>query len=350
MTTKETRLIGRLLDWYDAQGRSLPFRGTKDPYRVWVSEIMLQQTQTGTVAGYYERFLRLFPDVQALAEAQEQQVLKAWEGLGYYSRARNLHKTAKQVAQEMGGVFPMSAAALEKLPGIGPYTAAAIASIAYDEPVPAIDGNLTRVISRLYDVAEDVTILSVRRSLYALGRGLMPAKRAGDMNQALMDIGATICLPGTPDCERCPLSEDCLAWQLGEPERLPVLPQKRPPKIIDMAVLILTAGKRVMVTRRQERLLQGLYVFHLHEGEAAEAARALGIPAQILVPLGEAKHVFTHRVWQMRLYHAQLTEPLPVGEWVTAQELEALPLPTAMRAARAEALRLLKRTEEEGHA
>lgn len=342
MMTKKTRLQMRLLAWYDRQGRSLPFRGTRDPYRVWLSEIMLQQTQTATVAGYYLRFLQRFPDVEALAAAEEQSVLKAWEGLGYYSRARNLLRTARIVSGELGGRFPDSAEGLQRLPGIGPYTAAAIASIAYGERVPAIDGNLTRVISRLYDVEEDVAIPSVRRRLGRLGLDLMPADRPGDMNQALMDLGATVCLPGTPDCERCPLSEDCLAFALGEPERLPLLPQRRPQKVIELSVLLLTCGGRVMVRRRQEALLRGLYVFYLHEGGAERAAEALGLAPGDLRWLRDARHVFTHRVWQMKLYHAALNERVKGGEWVTAEELAALPLPTAMRAAREEAMRLLK--------
>ena len=233
--SKRNRAVqARLLAWYDREGRKLPFRGTKDPYLIWISETMLQQTQTGTAAGYYLRFIARFPDVQSLAAASQQEVLKLWEGLGYYSRARNLHKAAVIVAGEMNAQMPRTAAALQTLPGIGPYTAAAIASIAYDEPLPAMDGNLTRVISRLYLVEEDVGIPSVKRRLYQLGLGLMPEGRAGDMNQALMDLGATVCLPGTPDCPDCPLQGSCAAYEAGEPERLPLLPLKKPPRVIPL--------------------------------------------------------------------------------------------------------------------
>ena len=262
-----------LLRWYDSNRRSLAFRGTRDPYRVWLSEIMLQQTRAQTVEGYYLRFLAQFPDVYALAQAEEQAVLKAWEGLGYYTRARNLHRAAKMVAQELGGQFPRTAEGLQKLPGIGPYTAAAVASIAFDQPVPAIDGNLIRVLSRLYLVEDDVGIPSVKRRLYQLGLGLMPDTRAGDMNQALMDLGATICLPGTPDCAACPLTGFCLACQEGEPERLPVLPRKKPPREIPVAVVLLRHGDRVFVTRRTQTLLWGLYVFYLLEGEDEAGVR-----------------------------------------------------------------------------
>ncbi|MHC1786776.1 MAG: A/G-specific adenine glycosylase [Christensenellales bacterium] len=349
MDEKETALIGRLLQWYDREGRAFPFRGTKDPYRIWVSEIMLQQTQTATVAGYYLRFIQRFPDVRSLAEADGQEVLKLWEGLGYYSRARSLHRAAGMVAGELGGVMPKTAEALEQLPGIGSYTAAAIASIAYDEPVPAMDGNLTRVISRLYDVQEDVSIPSVRRRLYALGCALMPDRRAGDANQALMDLGATLCLPGTPDCPRCPLLPHCAAGRAGEPERLPLLPKARPPRVVPVTVLLLTCRGRILVVQRREALLRGLYVYLLFEGDdgMAQAAAALQGGAGKLRELEQARHVFTHRVWEMRICHreAEAMMPSPQGSWVTLAELDQLPLPTAMRSASAWARRLLGKEE-----
>ena len=338
MEAKETILRAQLLAWYDRAGRKLPFRGTKDPYLIWVSEIMLQQTQTGTVAGYYRRFIQRFPDVQTLAAASEQTALKLWEGLGYYSRARNLHKAAKIVSNEMGGQMPRTAAALQTLPGIGSYTAAAIASIAYDEPLPAMDGNLTRVISRLYLVEEDISIPSVRRRLYQLGLGLMPGRRSGDMNQALMDLGATLCVPGTPDCPNCPLRGSCAAYVAGEPERLPLLPLKKPPRVIPLAVVIITCKGKVLVTRREEALLRGLYVFHLveHPSGSDAVAKALSVPPSRLRPLGRARHVFTHRIWEMSIYHAEIdsAQMMPNGLWVTPEEMELLPFPTAMRIAK----------------
>jgi len=330
-----------LLRWYDQSRRSLAFRGTRDPYRVWLSEIMLQQTRAQTVEGYYTRFLAQFPDVFALSRAQEQEVLKAWEGLGYYSRARNLHRAARMVVDAFGGQFPNTAEALRQLPGVGPYTAAAVASIAFDEPVPAIDGNLIRVLSRLYLVEEDVGIPSVKRHLYELGRALMPEPRAGDMNQALMDLGATICLPGTPDCAACPLTPYCMAYQDGEPERLPILPRKKPPREVPVAVVLLRYGDRVFVTRRTQALLKGLYVFYLLEGEEEAGVRrhlaAHGVQVQSLAEIGQARHIFTHRVWHMRIYRCDVrTDAMPGdGLWVTRQEMDALPFPTAMKAAKA---------------
>ncbi len=351
--SKAEKLTDLILKWYRREGRELPFRGTKDPYLIWLSEIMLQQTRTETVGAYYLRFIECFPTVQALAEAEEQEVLKLWEGLGYYSRARNLHRAAKAVVAEFGGQLPRTAEALQQLPGIGPYTAAAIASIAFDEPVPAMDGNLQRVLSRLYLVEEDIGIPSVRRKLYQLGLGLMPKAGAGDVNQALMDIGATICLPGTPDCGRCPLQRHCQAYQQGEPELLPRMQKKKPPREVPMAVLLLTHAGRILVLQRQQALLRGLYTYVLLEDVAGQDAvrqqlQAWGLPHAVLHDLGPARHVFTHRVWQMTVYHADLTEEeanrlaVPEAQWVTVKEMHALPFPTAMRAARQWADSLLK--------
>lgn len=341
----ENAVIARLLAWYDAHKRDLPFRGTRDPYRVWVSEIMLQQTRAQTVIPYYQRFLQRFPDVQALAQAQEEEVLKLWEGLGYYSRARMLHKTAGIVAQSG---FPTTEQGLRELPGIGPYTAAAIASIAFGQPAPAIDGNLTRVLARLYHIEENVRIPSVARQLRRYGENLMPPDRPGDMNQALMDLGATLCVPGTPECDQCPLSQLCVAFNEGEPETLPVLPDARPPRPIPMAVALVTHRDQVLLIQRREKLLHNLYVFALCEGQDDEASAArhlkhLGLSVQAGQPLGSARHVFTHRVWQMELYHFEADAPIsvPHGLWATAQQLQALPIPTAMKVARQQALHIL---------
>jgi len=337
-----------LLSWYDRHKRAFPFRGTEDPYLIWVSEIMLQQTQTGTVSGYFERFARQFPDVFALARAPEEAVLKAWEGLGYYSRVRNLHKAARMVVSEHQGQLPRTKDAWQRLPGVGPYTAAAIASIAFSEPVPAIDGNLTRVICRLFLVAEDPAVPSVKRRIYQLGQELMPGDRPGDMNQALMDLGATLCLPGTPDCPRCPLSAFCKAQKAGVAEELPNLSAKKPPRPVPVAVGLIFCEGKVLLTQRRQALLRGLYVFPLVEGsdEAGELKKhlkKLGISPPVLQELGQARHIFTHRIWQMRLYMGQIPGPAPGGEgvWADAEGITALPLPGAMRKAREEAFRVL---------
>ena len=336
-----------LLAWYDRCGRVLPFRGTKDPYRIWVSEIMLQQTRTETVGAYYARFLSRFPDVFALAAAPEEDVLKCWEGLGYYSRARNLHRAAREVAEKYHGRFPADPVLLRALPGIGDYTAAAVASIAFDLPVPAVDGNLTRVLARFHGVREDVGQPSVKRRLDALARQDMPPVRCGDFNQALMDLGATVCVPGTPDCPRCPLRALCDACAQGDADALPVKAAAKPPREIPLAVAIVTCHGRVWMEQRTETLLKGLWVYQLTEGcerraDAEKQMAALGIRAACREELGHARHVFTHRVWQMTLFHyAAETEVCRAGRFFTRREMDALPIPTAMKAARAEAERLL---------
>ena len=329
-----------LLSWYDRCGRTLPFRGTKDPYPIWISEIMLQQTRTETVGDYYLRFLCRFPDVFSLAEAAEQDVLKMWEGLGYYSRARNLHKAAKIIAADYQGVFPADEEKLRQLPGVGDYTAAAVASIAFDLPCPAMDGNLTRVLSRLHGVREDVGMPSVKTQVLALAREDRPPHRCGDFNQALMDLGATVCTPGTPDCEACPLRTLCQAYAAGDQDMLPVKAAAKPPKEIKAAVAILTCGAKTLLLQRKEALLRGLWIFPMtEEGDTPEAMekrlQQLGVKAQLVRPLGEAKHIFTHRIWQMKIYHfrAEKMESRE-GRWASLSEMQSLPLPTAVKAAR----------------
>ncbi|MBQ9265076.1 MAG: A/G-specific adenine glycosylase [Clostridia bacterium] len=336
-----------LLAWYDQHKRVLPFRGTKDPYRIWVSEIMLQQTRTETVGAYYQRFLQRFPDVFALAEAPEQDVLKCWEGLGYYSRARNLHKAAQVVAQQYKGQFPADIALLRGLPGVGDYTAAAVGSIAFDLPAPAMDGNLTRVLARYHGIRQDVGIPTVKRQLADLAREDMPSTRCGDFNQALMDLGATVCTPGTPDCERCPLRPLCDAYRAGDAEELPVKEAAKPPKDIQLAVVLVTCHGRVLMCQRKEALLNGLWVYPLIEDAAGDAAiakglKALGVRGAYRATLGPARHVFTHRVWHMTIYHYEAERPESrEGRFVSLAEMNALPLPTAIRSAKEHAVRLL---------
>ena len=337
-----------LLDWYDANRRVLPFRGTRDPYAVWISEIMLQQTRTDTESGYYTRFLNRFPNSAALAQADEQKVLKYWEGLGYYSRARNLHKAAQIMQREYGGRFPAAYEGIRALPGVGDYTAAAVASIAYRLPYPAIDGNLTRVLARVHGVREDVDRPSVRRLIRELGEREIDCDRPGDWNQALMDLGATICVPGTPDCARCPLQAQCDAYAQGDADQLPIRAAARPPVPVDVGVGLVIADGRVLTIKRDAALLKGLWVFLLSEGDStpegmARRLEALGMQANHITPLGEARHVFTHRIWNMQLYRVDLSA-VPkrmIGQWADAQTLTELPLPTAMKAARRAAMDIL---------
>ena len=304
---------------------------------------MLQQTRTETVGAYYTRFLERFPDVFALAAAPEQDVLKCWEGLGYYSRARNLHKAAKQIVDQYNGHFPADLEALRALPGVGDYTAAAVASIAFDLPAPAMDGNLTRVLSRFHGVREDVGVPSVKRRLLELAKKDMPDARCGDFNQALMDLGAMICTPGTPDCEACPLRTLCDAYQTGDAEDLPIKSAAKPPQEITMAVVLITCGNKIWMIQRKETLLKNLWVYLLVENaakpaDAEKSLKGLGIRAAFHGSLGTARHVFTHRVWNMTLYrYIAETTDCRDGRFVTLEEMRALPLPTAMRAAKVQA-------------
>lgn len=336
------RIAPLLLAWYDRHARTLPWRGIHDPYRTWVSETMLQQTRVETVIGYYARFLQRFPTVAELAAAPEDDVLKMWEGLGYYSRARNLHKGAKQVVTEYGGVIPSSVEELRKISGIGPYTAGAIASIAFDQPVPAVDGNVIRVVSRLRGIRENVGVPSVRRALEGEAAALVPADRPGDFNQAVMDLGATICTPGTPSCEKCPLQAECDAYAAGDAEDLPVLPRKNPPKVLDYTICLIFSGDRVLMRQRTEAMLRGLWVFPMIEGtptlrQLPSAVRKLTkLAVSGVVSAGEAKHVFTHQVWQMQLYTMSVPEDaqVPAGyRFVPVEEMGDLAIPTAVKAA-----------------
>jgi len=331
-----------LLAWYDRHARQLPWRGIHDPYRTWVSETMLQQTRVETVLGYYERFLQRFPTVAELAAAPEDDVLKLWEGLGYYSRARNLHRGAKQVMDEYGGVIPESAEELRRISGIGPYTAGAIASIAFDKPVPAVDGNVIRVVSRLRGIRENVGVPSVRRGLEGEAAALVPAQRPGDFNQAVMDLGATICVPGTPACEKCPLQDVCDAFTAGDAEDLPVLPRKNPPKVLDYVVCLIFSGGRVLMRQRTEAMLRGLWVFPMAEGRytlrqiPAAARKLTKLTVTQAASAGEAKHVFTHQVWQMQLFVMNVPEDAqsPAGyAFMSVEEMSQLAIPTAVKAA-----------------
>ena len=335
-------IAARLLEWYDRCARVLPWRGIHDAYRTWVSEAMLQQTRVETVLSYYDRFLLRFPDLPALASASETEVLKEWEGLGYYSRARNLLLGARQVMEKYGGELPRDPAELRKIRGIGPYTAGAVASIAFGIPVPAVDGNVIRVLSRLFGIRTDALEPKTRRRIEELAASLVPDERPGDYNQSVMDLGATVCVPGTPDCSRCPLSALCDAYSAGDAADLPVLPGKKNPKVISYALPLILSGGRVLMRRRTERLLEGLWCFPLLEGEFSpdelrgQILKKLRLSCSLPREAGNARHVFTHQVWEMRLYEtdAEATASAPEGyEFIPLDRLKTLPVPTAVSAA-----------------
>ena len=320
-----------LLLWYDAHKRALPWRGERDPYRIWLSEIMLQQTQTETVKGYYARFLSRFPTVEALAAAPEDEVLKLWEGLGYYSRARNLHAAAKAVAAA-GGAFPTDAAGLRALKGVGPYAANAIASIAYNEAAPALDGNQARVLSRVLAWEKP---LNTPFDLLSPALELISRDRPGDYNQALMDLGAMICTPKQPKCGECPVRGHCAAH--SEDAALD-FPRRRAPiakKQQDWTILLMLAEGKPLVRRRPAGLLGGLYEFVALEGHhppeaLPEELAARGFSGvQILEPLPDSRHVFTHLVWHMQGWRA-VCEGWP-EDYFPAEDIHALAFPSALR-------------------
>ena len=330
-----------LLRWYDQHARVLPWRGIRNAYHTWVSETMLQQTRVETVLAYFDRFIRRFPTVEALAAAPEDEVLKLWEGLGYYRRARNLHKGAQQVVAEHGGVIPRDVKELLKISGIGEYTAGAIASIAYDQAVPAVDGNVIRVVSRVKGIRENVGIPSVKRRIAQEAAALVPQSRPGDFNQAMMDLGATICVPGTPSCERCPVSALCDAFREGDAEDIPELPRKNPPRVIDYDLCLIFNGDRVLMRQRTETMLQGLWVYPMVEDHHTVkqlptlVKRKIGLPVTNVTSAGEAKHIFTHQVWQMKLYIMHTTAEAPAGwRFVTIEEMQQLTIPTAVKKAK----------------
>ncbi|MBQ6375208.1 MAG: A/G-specific adenine glycosylase [Clostridia bacterium] len=329
-----------LLNWYDANRRELPWRGTRDPYRIWLSEIMLQQTQAETVKGYYARFLQRFPTVEALAAAPEEAVLKLWEGLGYYSRAHNLHAASRIVSSELDGRFPQNASALRRLPGIGPYAANAIASIAYDEPVPALDGNQARVLSRI--LAWDDAIRSPF-DLLAPALTLVAHDRPGDYNQALMDLGAMICTPNQPKCECCPIAGHCRALQEDD---VLSFPRKRPPtakKTQDWTILLMYANERLLVHKRPKGLLGGLYEFVSVQGHPGPDILVPTLEAQgfsgicELERLPDARHMFTHLVWRMQGWRTRCDGFPDSYTAIDPGTLSSLAFPSALRVYRSAA-------------
>ncbi|HEY8470110.1 MAG TPA: A/G-specific adenine glycosylase [Longimicrobiales bacterium] len=296
-----------LLRHYDRHRRELPWRGTSDPYRVWISEIMLQQTRADVVVPYYERWLERFPTLDALADAELDDVLRAWQGLGYYARARNLHRAARLVRERHGGVLPRDAASLRALPGVGAYTAGAIASIAFGEPCPAVDGNVRRVLARLFDLAD-----AAPATLHDLAARLIPRRRAGDFNQALMDLGATLCSPRRPACGECPVARWCLARARGTQAERPARRKRPEVPTYDVGTAVLRAhdGRLLLVRRPEDGLLGGMWSFPgevARDGESVEdAAMRAGRAASGLAtigrgrPLGTVAHVFSHR---REVYH-----------------------------------------------
>lgn len=342
-------VAGPLLAWFDENKRILPFRQDKTPYRVWVSEIMLQQTRVTAALPYFERFVAELPDVRALAACEPERLAKLWEGLGYYSRARNLQKAAKMIVDEYGGELPADAAKLRKLPGIGDYTAGAIASLAFGLPEPAVDGNVLRVWSRLTNDASDVTQPETKRRMTDEVRAAQPAARPGDFNEALMELGALVCVPnGAPVCGACPLRELCEARAAGTAESLPVKPPKKARRAEDWTLAVLLYEDGVLLEKRPDKgLLAGLWQPVMLPGtldadEVAQRLSAMGAQAQPLFPLAPAKHVFTHVEWHMTGFVLRAASYAPPLVPTSRDELEhGRALPGAFKSVRSVLQKLL---------
>lgn len=331
-----------LLDWYDYVKRNLPWREDTEPYKVWISEIMLQQTQVVTVVDYFNRFISKYPNVMALSKAEEADVFKLWEGLGYYSRAKNLIRCARIVVDDYNGLFPKTSEGLQKLPGIGPYTAGAVASIAFGERVPAVDGNVLRVIARLYliDLPIDQTKnLAVFRDLTMV----LMTDRPGDFNQALMELGATICTPRKPNCKACPLSDNCTAYKSNTVEKYPNKPPKPSKREVDLGICIVYNGDELLITKNSNNgLLANLWAFpsvELDEPSTGEIQitgwleENFGISGTCVYKHFGRTHVFTHLKWKPILYFLYVNDKIsiefPTSEWTTLDRLNEKALPTA---------------------
>ncbi len=327
-----------LLPWYEANRRDLPWRQDKEPYHIWVSEIMLQQTRVEAVKGYYARFLEVLPTISALAECDDELLHKLWEGLGYYSRVKNLKMAAQQVMREYGGVFPREYSQVLALPGIGEYTAGAICSIAFNQPTPAVDGNVLRVISRITDDNTPIDLPAFKRSVHQRLSAVYP-NAAGDFTQALMELGATVCGPNRPpDCANCPCKGFCLGYLRGTAEKLPVKSPKRGRKTEERTVFILCCDGRFALQKRPDKgLLAGLWQFPNVPGKldmqaALEQVEQFGVKSKEIRLQVERKHIFTHIEWDMRGIYMDVANRCDAFAWLTADEINAqVALPTAFR-------------------
>lgn len=344
----QKNLAARLLAWYAKHKRDLPWRrDAHDSYRVWISEIMLQQTQVATVIPYYERFLARFPNVQALANAKLDAVLKAWEGAGYYARARNLHRATKEIVARFGGKLPSTVDELLTLPGVGRYTAGAIASIAFKHDAAVVDGNVTRVLCRCFNIQSDPKSTATQKELWHLAETLLPRGRAADFNQAVMELGATICTPRNPQCDMCPLNRICAARRLGLQSKLPMKSQKKKLPHHEIAVgVIWKRGKILIAKRFAQDLLGGLWEFpggHQEKGEPLQATvrrevkEELGIRVKVEKAFAVVDHAYSHFSITMHAFHCHWVSgrPRAIGcaawKWIAPGELENYAFPKANR-------------------
>lgn len=336
---RANKITQNLLGWYDENKRSLPWRDCPDPYAIWVSEIMAQQTRISVLVSFYERFMKQFPTVESLANAGEDQVLKAWEGLGYYSRARNLRLAAQKVVSDFNGTVPGTKEELISLPGIGEYTAGAILSIAFNIPAPAVDGNVLRVFSRLENSEEDITIPRAKMHAKQFVTAIMSKKRTSCFTQALMELGALVCIPQNPLCDRCPLVLLCKAYKYNTQKEIPKKSAKKPQKSMNKTILIIcNADGQILMRQRTEKLLNGLWEFYMLDdfidlSEIYAHLGMLGYTVSDIAPLGRSKHVFTHIIWNMQGFYCCVSgNDLPEGySFYDKSSVKNLAIPSAIR-------------------
>ena len=339
------QMTERIVAWYRECGRRLPWRADREPYRIWVSEIMLQQTRIETVLPYYERFMKRLPDIAALAACDDEELHKLWEGLGYYSRVRNLKKAAQKICTEYNGIFPEEYDLIRQLPGVGDYTAGAIASMAFGQKRAAVDGNVARVITRLLACDHDIMDAAFRRELTKRLDAVYPDGAESELTQGLMELGEVLCIPhGVPLCEGCPVRNICLGHALGVEQELPRKKAKAARRLEDLTVIRLTCGERLALVRRPPKgLLAGLWAYPHLPGKLSEEEIIRSLPyGEYLTGLhrvGEDRHIFTHVEWQLHCYEAELTEEgreqagaVSDLVWVDPEELETgYALPTAFK-------------------
>ena len=336
--TEYQAIAEELIRWYIRSQRDLPWREDTDPYRVWISEIMLQQTRVEVVVGYFHRFMNLFPTVEALASADEQEVLKAWEGLGYYSRARNLHRAAKEIVSRFGGVFPGTLKEIQSLPGIGPYTAGAIASIAYGLPTPAVDGNVLRVMARLDGIETDVLLPAAKKDITERVQRMYIPGKANPLTQGLMELGALTCVPGTPRCGACPVSDYCRANQTGRQGDLPVRSSRKKQTVSRLCAALIRCGGGVLIAQRPKTgMLANLWEFPIVERgksntQITEAFREkYRVEIASMEKAGHVRHVFTHRIWEVDVYRAGGTAVSDRCRVASLAELDIYPMPNVFQ-------------------
>ncbi len=331
-------MVSPLCSWYGKNKRVLPWRENRDPYRVWVSEIMLQQTRVEAALPYFQRFLAALPTVEALAAAPVEQLMKLWEGLGYYSRVKNMQKAAQVVTEQYGGRFPADVKALSALPGIGDYTAGAVASIAFGLPTPAVDGNVLRVAARLCDDDTDIMLPQTKRRVKADLETVYPlAADCGDLTQAIMELGALVCVPGTPKCDSCPLEALCRARAAGRERLLPVREVKKEKKLICRTIFLPVCGDRIALVKRPDTgVLAGMWEFpgaegHLTEEEVRQTLTDRGLTGAVQ-RFTDSRHVFTHLIWDMHSYIVRVSAQSEGFFWPSFRELEReIALPSAMK-------------------